>query len=316
MRLTPANLQELTETLTHRFARGETVDAINLRAFDRVVEHSPEDMTVTVEAGITLADLQARLGKAGQWIPIDPSNPASLTVGALLATDASGPRRFGCGTIRDHLLGIKVVLADGRMIKSGGKVVKNVAGYDLGKLFIGSHGSLGVIVEGTFKLRPLPEVEAVVQAHCDSLDQAGALIETILQSEVTPVVLDLHNLETLTVHCSIVLVVGFAGTREEVDWQLAQVRELGVRDPSSLDYEKVFWSEDSSVRPRRLSVLPTHLVAEIRALGDCRFVARAGNGVIYHWGGPKPTRADLPVKLMRRLKDEFDPKHIFPEVPL
>jgi len=114
------------------------------------------------------------------------------------ADQASGPRRFGYGTIRDYLIGLKVVLADGTLISSGGKVVKNVAGYDLTKLFIGSHGSLGVIVEATFKLRPLPELEKFVQAKCDSLEKADAFIEAVLNSELTPIVVDLHNQSTAT----------------------------------------------------------------------------------------------------------------------
>src|SRR5207248_4275632 len=112
----------------------------------------------------------------------------------MLNSNISGPRRFGYGSIREHLLGLKVVLADGRLIHCGGKVVKNVAGYDLCKLFVGSRGSLGVLLEATFKVRPLPEVEQFVGARCDSLSAAAALLEAVRDSELTPVVLDLHNL--------------------------------------------------------------------------------------------------------------------------
>ena len=166
----------------------------------------------------TLARLQSELARQRQWLPIDPPRADTLTIEAALATDASGPRRFGCGTIRDYLIGSKVVVADGRVIKSGGKVVKNVAGYDLAKLFVGSHGSLGVIVEATFKLRPLPEAERFVQTPCESLDQVRLRIESVLDSDVTPVVLDLHNLpSTLDARRpTFSLVAGFAGTAEDV----------------------------------------------------------------------------------------------------
>ena len=111
-------------------------------------------MTATVEAGMS-SGLFRITRRAGQWLPIDPPNSDRTTIGDLLAHNLSGPRRFGYGTIRDYLIGIKVALANGEIIKAGGKVVKNVAGYDLCKLFIGAKHTLGIIVEATFKLRPL-----------------------------------------------------------------------------------------------------------------------------------------------------------------
>jgi FAD/FMN-containing dehydrogenase len=230
------------------------------------------------------------------------------------SADGSGPRRYGCGTIRDWMIGIKVALADGRIIKSGGKVVKNVAGYDLGKVFIGSRGSLGLIVEATFKLRPLPETERFVQTRCASLTKAGELIDAVIGSEMTPVVLDLRRLSTLDSRLSPVLVLGFAGTREEVEWQIEQARGLGLGEAANLDYETEFWS--AQPKPQCLSVLPSALVEAIGRLGNVPFVARAGNGVIYYRGGPTPPKNNLPLKLMQRLKDEFDPRHILPDLPL
>ena len=315
MTIEPSSLDELRGEMAAADARGEKVSHINLRALDRVVDHTPEDMTVTVEAGITLARLQSELARRRQWLPIDPPRADTLTVEAALATNASGPRRFGYGVIRDYLIGIKVVFADGRVIKSGGKVVKNVAGYDLAKLFIGSHGSLGVIVEATFKLRPLPEVERFIQARCESLDEARAGIESVLDSDVTPVVLDLHNLSSTLAAggSSFSLVAGFAGTAEDVRWQSARANELGWSEPATLDYEKNFWSDEPV--PHRISVLPSRLVETVRSLGDVPFVARAGNGVIYCRGGAEPPKNGRPIKLTQRLKDAFDPKGILPEPP-
>src|SRR5258708_767443 len=172
MTLKPAIVEELTKLLADASARGEKISGFDLSALHRLVEHKAEDMTATVEAGMTLANFQQQVATRGQWLPIDPPNAEQLTIGALLATNVSGPRRFGFGTIRDFVIGLQVVLADGRIIHSGGKVVKNVAGYDLMKLFIGSHGSLGVIVEVTFKLRPIPETEQFLEANCASLDEA------------------------------------------------------------------------------------------------------------------------------------------------
>src|SRR5205814_2314689 len=211
--------------------RGEKISCVDLSALNRLLEHKAEDMTATVQAGMSLADLQKELARRGQWLPIDPPNPERLSIGALLATNASGPRRFGFGTVRDYLIGMTAVLADGRVIHAGGKVVKNVAGYDLMKLFVGSRGSLGVIVEATFKVLPRPETEHFVEVNCDSAGHADQLLEAVLSSELAPVVLDLHK--WLLDARQLSLVVGFAGPRDEVEWQVSRASELGFNQPTS-----------------------------------------------------------------------------------
>jgi FAD/FMN-containing dehydrogenase len=351
MVLRPANLSELTAGLAAAHAKGETADSFDLAALNRLLEHTPEDMTATVETGMTLGELQERLAARGQWLPLDPPGAAELTLGALLATNATGPRRFGYGTVRDYLLGVKVALADGTLIAPGGKVVKNVAGYDLAKLFVGSGGSLGVIAEATFKLRPLPETERFVQAQCESLDRAGRLLEAVLSSDVTPVVLDLHNLPSAEGHYP--LVVGFAGTREDVDWQLERAAALGLSQPATLDYEREFWNDTpvrtpsvgtpssaspattsvrtlSSASPsppspslsrhnppapiQKISVLPSRLIETLQGL-CAPFVARAGNGIVYYRGAPLPKPGEAPSQLSLRLKQTWDPKNILPPTP-
>jgi glycolate oxidase FAD binding subunit len=309
--LNPSTAAQLALSLAEAGARKEKVGRVELDALDKVVEHTAEDMTVTAESGITLAALQARLAEHRQWLPIDPPNPEQLTLNQIINVNASGPRRFGCGTIRDYIIGMKIAMTDGNVISSGGKVVKNVAGYDLAKLFIGGHGSLGVVVEATFKLRPLPELEQFVQTRCESLEQADQLIEAVIKSPLTPVVLDLHQLSDKQPST---MVLGFAGTREEVEWQLAKAGELGFNETSSLDYEKNFRGGPASTN--RLSVLPSKLVETIRILNGACFVARAGNGIIYHRGTAAPRKDKLPLDLMRRVKDAYDPNHILPELPL
>lgn len=281
------------------------------------IEHTPEDLTATVSAETTLAELQARLAKQGQWLPIDPPRPERLTIGALITCDESGPRRFGYGPIRDYLLGLRVMLADGREIKAGGKVVKNVAGYDLCKLFVGSRGSLGKIVAATFKLRPLPEAERFVERKCLSLDEAAEVTERILDSPLTPVVLDWHTLDpqAARLRSPIFLVLGFAGTREEVDWQLAEASKLGILTPSYLDYDARFWAMQDAGTAHKLSVLPSRTGDAVSQLGGAVFVARAGNGLVWYRGGAEPPKQDLPMKLMQRVKDAFDPNHILQEIP-
>ena len=306
--LTAATLAELSEKLAIARDQKTRIDSIDLGGLNRILEHTPEDMTVTVEAGVALRELQAHLARRGQWLPIDPPFEEK-SIGSILATNASGPRRFGYGTVRDWLIGLRVALADGTTIKSGGNVVKNVAGYELAKLFVGSHGTLGVIVEATFKLRPLPEVEAFVQYPFDSLEAPDGFLEKALASTLVPTVIDLHN-----VGPQLAAVLGFAGAQEDVKYQLAQARELGAEEPTNLSYEKEFWHGAKREPVQKFSVLPSRVCATIKPLGNAPFVARAGNGIIQYRGTP-PARADIPRELFRRVKDTFDPHHLFPELP-
>ncbi len=134
--------------------------ALDLTRLARVLRHRPANLTVRVEAGIRLADLNAALAEHGQWLPLDPPFGDRATIGGILAAGLSGPLRARYGSARDLLIGIRVALADGTLIQGGGEVVKNVAGYDLPKLFHGALGTLGVIVEAAFKLWPRPKAEA------------------------------------------------------------------------------------------------------------------------------------------------------------
>lgn len=145
--------------------------ALRTAKLDRVLEYEPTDLVVAVEAGITLGRLQALLAEHGQSLPIDA--PAEAKIGGVLAAGVSGPSRHAYGLPRDWLLGCRVVLADGTIVKGGGRVVKNVAGYDLPKLAVGSLGTLGVVVEATFKVAPLPAVQETLVVTCSSLEAAA-----------------------------------------------------------------------------------------------------------------------------------------------
>ena len=146
--------------------------ALDLSRFNRVVDYQPADLTATVEAGITLAGLQRRLESGGKTLPLEAPLSGSATIGGILATGASGPMRASYGLPRDWLIGISVVGGPGVETKSGGKVVKNVTGYDLGKLYTGSMGTLGIIVDATFKLNPLPQRLQALTAGFPSMASA------------------------------------------------------------------------------------------------------------------------------------------------
>ncbi|MGP6157224.1 MAG: FAD-binding oxidoreductase [Vulcanimicrobiaceae bacterium] len=140
----------------------------------RIVEYASSDMTVTVEAGLTLAALQERLRAEGQRLALDPPLPALATVGGLLATNAFGPRRARFGSMRDLIVGVSLIRADGTRVRGGGKVVKNVAGFDLPKLMAGALGTLGMIATVTFRLHPLPEASRLLRVTgCDAAALRG-----------------------------------------------------------------------------------------------------------------------------------------------
>jgi glycolate oxidase FAD binding subunit len=166
----PSTLEEAAEVLagtgTVSIERDGGDTRLSTAKLNRVLEHEPGDLTAIVEAGIRLSELQAHLAGHGQMLALDP--PGDPTLGACLAADLSGPRRHRYGAMRDLVIGVTVVLAGGLVASSGGKVVKNVAGYDLGKLFSGSRGRLGLVARIALRLHPRPAASATVVAEGDS----------------------------------------------------------------------------------------------------------------------------------------------------
>jgi len=163
---------------------------VDTTGLDRIVEHVAGDLIVVAEAGVRLDDLQASLGDAGQLLGVDPPE-AGATLGGVVSANASGPRRLRYGTVRDLLIGTTVVLADGTVAHSGGKVVKNVAGYDLGKLYTGAHGTLGVVVSTTWRLHPVPPARRVVVLDLPDAAEAGPLVAQLARSTLTPAAVEL-----------------------------------------------------------------------------------------------------------------------------
>jgi glycolate oxidase FAD binding subunit len=162
---------------------------VDTRRLSGVVEHASGDLVVVVRAGTSMADLARKLAAAGQQLALDTPFPHA-TVGGVVATATSGPRRMLYGTVRDLLIGVTVVRPDGVVARAGGKVVKNVAGYDLGKLIAGSYGTLGLVTECAFRLHPLPAASAVVCRSVSSVDEAGRLCAAVLGAQLVPSALE------------------------------------------------------------------------------------------------------------------------------
>jgi glycolate oxidase FAD binding subunit len=169
--------------------------ALSLKNLNNVWHYEPADLTVSVEAGIKLGDFAQLIARNGLWLPLDPPGGARSSLGGILATNATGQLRQFYGAPRDMVVGMKIATTEGKIIKAGGRVVKNVAGYDLTKLLIGSYGSLGVIVEANLKLFPLPAERATFAFRVPTLEAARDLRRRIVNSPLTPMRMVLMNAE-------------------------------------------------------------------------------------------------------------------------
>ncbi|HSB81830.1 MAG TPA: FAD-binding oxidoreductase [Candidatus Methylomirabilis sp.] len=203
--------------------------AVDLGRLNRIVEHDVANLNVSAEGGMRLADLQAALALQRQYLPLDPPAEMKATIGGLMATNGSGPARLLYGTARDWVLGMRIVLPDGERIRCGGKVIKNVSGYDMNKLFIGSLGTLGIITEVTFKLLPLPGVRASVIGLFPELGQAARIVAKVLDSVLLPEAMEFLNPESIRLLAPALglegltgygLAVALAGTPETVERQV------------------------------------------------------------------------------------------------
>ena len=202
------------------------LQTIETAALSRIVDYAPSDQTITVEAGITHAALQAEVAQHGQFLAIDAADSARATIGGMIAANTWGRRRLKYGTIKDLIVGVGIVRPDGTRARGGGKVVKNVAGFDLPKLMVGSLGTLGAIVEATFRLHPLPEVERAVGFACEDHALIQAIANELVARALEPTSVEvLGDVKTALV----VRFDGFArGVSEQIDAALAIARAHGV----------------------------------------------------------------------------------------
>lgn len=249
----------------------ESVDAVvETSGLDRIRVHNAADATIKVEAGLPLARLQRVLAEAGQWVALDGVGGAAATVGGIFATDDAGPQRLAYGTLRDHVIGVTVVLADGTVARSGGFVIKNVAGYDLGRLFCGSLGTLGMIAEISLKVHPRPPCTATVRAPTTAgaaLRAANAVADAALE----PIAAD---------YAEDALWLRFAGRADGVRSRIRRARDLVALNAEVIEHDAPEWDRRARAllgvpgeTVLRIGTLPTHLTGLEAAVRSCAAAA-------------------------------------------
>ncbi len=223
-----------------------------------IVEHTVGDMTLTVKAGTPFKDLQNALAAHNQKMALDVNWPGYATIGGVIAANDSGPKRLGYGSSRDAVIGLRVIYPDGTIIRTGGKVVKNVAGYDMNKLFIGSMGTLGVISEVTLKLRPLPKYESLVLLRFPNgdLQEIRSFAIKVLDSMMEPVALELLNpllAEKLTGHHQYTVAISFEDNESSVHYQEDFIHKIQPEksqiDILSQKNAQAFWDQFYQIAP-------------------------------------------------------------------
>lgn len=271
----------------------------------KVVDYPARDMTITVQAGLPVSELQKILAEERQQLPIDVFD-SSTSVGAAVAADVAGPRQYGYGTLRDYVIGIEAVDGQGRVFHAGGRVVKNVAGYDLCRLLVGSRGALAVITQVTFKLKPLPEHAQLLTFGFDGPEALATALDRLNTTAATPVVLDFSSPQPDRTArddggTDWEIRLGVEGSEASCQWQSEQLQqdcvEGRVIKPSESSH-----GEDSltqycgrfgyAARCPMIRCLPSQVaaIAERLAAADCWTIGHAGSGVLYA-GGTRPEGA-------------------------
>lgn len=292
---------------------------LSLASLNRVVDYPARDMTITLEAGLTLAELASTLAAENQWLPIDVAQADRATIGGVIATNTSGPRRFGQGTIRDYVIGIRAVDGRGVAFQAGGRVVKNVAGYDFCKLLCGSFGTLAVITQVTLKIKPRPQASAWAWCELPSLAKADELLAALATTATTPTAIELVTgppsitgdvSQPLASSAAARVLIGFEGTKVEVDWQLERLADewrtsgATLQSISEPDAVAALWSHITefpvidataaaipstvtstpAIAVLKANVLPskvTGFIEQLRQLAPAAsIVAHAGSGVV------------------------------------
>jgi glycolate oxidase FAD binding subunit len=300
---------------------------VDMRRMDQVIEHAAGDLVAQVQAGTTMGEVAGVLAAAGQRLALDV--PHEVTVGGMIATGLAGPLRFRYGSPRDLLIGITVVRPDGVVAHSGGKVVKNVAGYDLGKLFTGSRGTLGLITEATFRLHPLPQAVAYLEFGLADATSAASAVVTAANSQLQPSAVELDGISTVGV-----LLEGTAAGVAERAKHMTEL--LGAADVS--DVPPAWWGRlpEPPGTVIRVSFWLARLADVLKTIAnsgvDCMVRGSAGAGLLYLCVADGAETAGLlsalravvadrgsvtvatepPAPgsaLVRAIRDQFDPGH-------
>jgi glycolate oxidase FAD binding subunit len=279
-------------TKDHLGVRRETDVVLETGAIGGIVDHVPEDLTVTVRAGMSFAALRDALAAHGQFLPLDPPHVArGATVGGIIAANSNGFGRYRYGSVRDLLLGVRAALPDGTIARAGGRVVKNVAGYDLNKLFIGSQGTLGVVVEATFKILPLPAVRRAASATFGAPGEAFGAAEALVGTSLRPAAVVVDR----TADRRWRLLIVAAGEAAPVGRAMLELGRIAaahgataeaVADPEAALHplrELVDLATGGAVVRAALPLSAQTAFAEAatRAGRDTRFVADAASGIAY-----------------------------------
>lgn len=219
---------------------------VRTTALDAIVDYAPEDQTITVQAGITLAELDRALAQHGQMLPLDAADRESATVGGVVAVNAYGRRRLRYGTAKDLIVGVEIVRPDGVCARGGGKVVKNVAGFDLPKLMVGSLGTLGAIVTVTFRLYPVPPATRAAVLHFESETSLGGVLDALVARRLEP--------ESVALYNSNALVITFAGTEAGVEAQMQTLLRTIVPGSGASDAAELTELEREAYEQRERAV--------------------------------------------------------------
>ena len=266
---------------------------ISTAGMTQVLQYEPRDLTLSVEAGATYAEVSKMLARNNQMIPLDPPFSESATIGGILGSNTSGPRRRLYGTARDLVIGMKFAKLDGKLVQSGGMVVKNVAGLDMGKLMIGSFGTLAAIATVNFKLLPKPAVERTALLSFDTLAAAIEARDSVIRSVLQPEAVDLLNpLVTAQMgQRGYVLAVQFGGNSAVADRYERELRGLGTAIFLADGEETKFWRVVQNYTPRFMERFPEGAVVrvsctisqvqDVMASLEVPALARAANGVCY-----------------------------------
>ena len=325
--VSPGSIDEVSEVIKlaalHRWSvmptggsDGNADLIVSTARLNQIIEHEPADLIAVAQAGVKLTDFNSKLSENGQWLPLDPPDDGRATLGGVVANGLGGAQQFGYGRPRGMVIGMKVVLADGSLIRTGGRVVKNVAGYDLSKLFTGSRGSLGIITELNFKLRPRPEREATVVIPGVALDLLKKARD-IVAARLFPVAVEILSpafakLIGLSAD-EPVLLVRFAGNEVGVKYQIEQVRGEVIADDEWIwrSIAAASLGHTASVLPSSLPALIPALIKDIDVAGALWQIG-AADGRIRMLDNKLPTARDNSADfLAARVKQQLDPMNLF-----